>query len=152
MNTWKPTEGLKRAEAIVRDIEQAGVATLAAMAYGADSLKLSRDPIYRHRLVEIIATAIDQALRDGSEMDALASVVGSFPAGSTVEMMNGPAGKYTVVPLAESVEIDHPDGSSYDHDAAARQIAAAPKKRGRGRPKGSKKKAKPQAEPTEMQP
>ncbi len=61
--TWKPTEGLLRASSLAGEIhcvimEAGGVIT----------------PVGRHGMVEMIAKAIDQALRDGTEQDALASV------------------------------------------------------------------------------
>lgn len=150
MNTWKPTEGMKRAEKVVADIEA------SALPCGI----VLHDPTFRWRMVELVSHALDQALRDGAEMDALASVVGN---GSATEAVIEDAANRlgweiptTTIDalkkeaaIATGVMIDNEDGSIDIYPAG---LPTPPKKRGRGRPKGSKKKAKPQAEPTEMQP
>lgn len=55
---WTPSEGLMRAQAVVADIDA------AAAACGV--LTPFPHPLY-HRLTEVIAKAIDQALADGAE-------------------------------------------------------------------------------------
>ena len=63
---WKPSEGLKRADAVVRDMEAAQTAIFGPSGGFA--------PIFRHRIMQLIAEAIDQALSDGSEQDAIAAM------------------------------------------------------------------------------
>ncbi len=63
---WRPTEGHKRAEDVVQMLE------LDAQATGHQF-----SPTFRWRMVQSITRAIDKALRDGAEQDALAAMVGN---------------------------------------------------------------------------
>lgn len=63
---WTPTEGHKRAEQVVQMLEIDGAATGHVFS-----------PEFRWRMVQNISRAIDQALADGSEQDALNSMVGN---------------------------------------------------------------------------
>ncbi len=118
MNTWKPSEGLRRAEHLVAEIHCAIIA--------ADGVLTS---LGRHRTVELIAKALDQALRDGSEMDAI----------NSLSVVTGSAGGGGHGAWTERVPDDRFE--SVDLTEAAIAIATAkPKKR--GRPKGSKAKRK----------
>lgn len=61
---WTPTEGHKRAEVTVQMLEADGLSTGHRFS-----------PEFRWRMVQTIAGAIDAALVDGSEQDALDSMV-----------------------------------------------------------------------------
>ena len=75
MMPWKPSEGLKRADSLVTQIEQ------DAAACGSPMAGWSEYRLLRHRMVEVIAKALDQALSDGSEQDALATLGNGHAAG-----------------------------------------------------------------------
>ena len=55
---WKPSEGLARADAIVGGLE---------IDAGSCGVLSPFPPVYRHRMVDVIAIAIDNALEDGAE-------------------------------------------------------------------------------------
>lgn len=151
MTVWKPSEGLKRADHVVTLIEQAADACDTPLAGYAGYHQL------RHRMVDVIATALDAALRDGSEAAAPASAVG-----------NGHADPARLTPFDvgydETVKHEAPawpgegksgqvlTASGYRDLNLAGQIPepfeAKPTKR-RGRPKGSGKKAKAKTAPAE---
>lgn len=139
MNNWRPSEGLRRAEPIVRRlIEDSAAASLEI-----------RDPVFAHHVTAVLAGAIDQALADGSEMDALSTVVGN---GRVLR----PAGEITapdmLAPTQDGNDADPVPAYRMPEDDIARLLAIqaaergaveafGPKKR-RGRPPGPGKKAK----------
>ncbi len=162
--SWKPTDGLRRAEYLVHE--------LCTEASAADSVI---HPLYRWRMIEVISKALDQALADGAEHDALDKVVGNGygaewlakaelkPEGTPVSDMVQRHVDYMADRVVEANE--EGPGSYLDHlkpipneivakniltPEQAKEIAekadatvSEPKKK-RGRPKGSKaKKAKP---------
>lgn len=71
--SWKPTQGMKRAITLTDEIMGAGIVCGAYVGnepYGPLMM-------FRARMTELLTQAIDQALKDGSEQDALASMVGN---------------------------------------------------------------------------
>lgn len=141
---WKPTEGLRRAEPIVRRlIEDSATANLEI-----------RDPVFAHHVTTVLAQALDDALRDGSEMDALASVVGNgqHPEGWDGDVHFGASGNVTKVKLHKGEYEDIPaaaealgvPASQFYRAAAEKKVEEVKKKR--GRPPGRPKKAKPAQE------
>lgn len=155
--SWKPTEGQKRADAIIFDLE---VERIGAGLNGQD---LSMGcPMMRSRLFDAVAKALDQALADGAERDAMEKVVGNGQ-GAKILYGNGGAGGYSGTVMVEGAGNGHADPDDYselatykvgDHvtivgdspiagdgiiTAVTTAPAAepAPKKR-RGRPPGSK--------------
>lgn len=132
MNSWKPTYGLGHAETAAQDIDE---------AMEACKIMLTPDvrALLRHRTVEIIAAALDQALEDGSEM-ALVEKEGPLPGsgdrddqrpidmpsgGTTVRANYEPRTQKTMMPYATDAWVTPTEKS-------------APKKR--GPKKGSKRK------------
>ena len=126
MNTWKPSEGLRRAEPLVAEIHCAIIATDGVIP-----------PLGRHRAVELIAKAIDQALRDGSEMDAINSLTG----GNGADLEKGPYDLSDYQrPHDAAVVVSQPaTAATWGNIDGSPNIRPAKK---RGRPKGSKRKAK----------
>ncbi len=126
MSNWKPSNGLVRAEPIVRRlIEDSATANLEI-----------RDPVFAHHVTTVLAQAIDQALTDGSEMDALASVVGN---GHAHEGEN-PTGTWTA-PAFKDGDTVAVTGGPHAGEYTVHEVKASPKKK-RGRPPGRPKKAK----------
>ncbi len=149
MSNWKPSEGLKRADWIVCEL-----CDNAAAAHNNIGAEL------RHRMIEVIAKALDQALADGSEHDALASVVGNgkHPVHDDYSVTGEAIGVDELSEYAKEVHRDVRKAVKAQMSALAStdfpvQVsgpeAPEPKKK-RGRPKGSKakraKKAKATAE------
>lgn len=159
--SWKPSEGLKRAEAIVSALE---AAQAACGGFGYFS------PVLRHRATDIVAQALDQALTDGATQDALEAMTRAVEP-HAAGLPNGGAG-YTyqgvsvefdpAPPTADPVGLDMPDspagptivvgdgkvvGPAGVTATIAEQLKhidkTEPKKR--GRPKGSTNKAKKKA-------
>lgn len=160
--TWKPTEGIKRAEPIVRRLIE-------------DSLTADmelRDPVFTHHVIAVLGKELDQALADGAEQDAIAAIAAAmvgkngqaeFPMRAYGVKADGSIGPMTDAEYAAAVHgpvrLDLPDFPApepvermpEDDLARSQAIQAAeqgaaeafgPKKK-RGRPKGSKgKKAK----------
>lgn len=116
---WKPTEGHRRAEVTVQMLEADGLSTGHRFS-----------PEFRWRMVQTIAGAIDSALADGSEQDALASVVGNGHGHKD----ENPTGTWT-----------HTEYTSDDlaKAKATGDAHAAPKKR--GPKKGAKRGRRPRA-------
>ncbi len=80
--TWRATNGLKQAIAIVNQIETELVAELGFDIAGRSELAM----IGRHRMIEVLAKALDQALADGAEQGAMeraTTAVASFTTAST---------------------------------------------------------------------
>ena len=168
---WKPSEGLKRTHAIVGELEAAAVACGVGSGMAGD---WGFPPIYQHRMVEVIAKAIDAALSDGAAQDVIASMVGNGHAhqeGWTVlQGQGGGLGGYKGPVLAEGagvpatadpVGLDMPDFPApsrvYETDqfvdsttenlptAADAVEVASPVTKKRGRPKGFKGQKKAKA-------
>lgn len=123
MTNWTPSEGLKRADAVVGEIEQAVDAGVAPS-------------VLRHRLTEIVARAIDDAIG-----------VKDVPRHVTL-YTNGhhPVEAITITPtpgLATGDMVVVTKGPHEGTYAIGDQIT--PTKKARGRPKGSTKK-KPKAQ------
>lgn len=68
--SWTPTEGQKRADAVMREMRDSAQSLGIAMAS-------SEYPMHHHRVFTLIAAALDQALADGAERDVLDKVVGN---------------------------------------------------------------------------
>ncbi len=168
-STWRPTEGLKQAIDIVAQIETELFAELAVFTSGWPEKAM----IVRHRVTEVIAKAIDEALGVLTKADAeKGAMANTFATTSTTgaysaHFTNGNGHAHTddyselpmfmgataydqlndphVVPLDDHMP-DAPDDSvaAVIQEALARhvEVVEAPKKR-RGRPPGSKAKAKP---------
>lgn len=132
MNTWTPSKGLQQADAVVKEIEQAYEATTPG-------------PVRRHRLMEIVAKAIDG---DPEQVSALpnGTVFANGRVEDSVYIQVPPkhvpvAGTHPVAvaaPVLESVQVSAPSSPADTLRAKKR----------RGRPKGSTKKAKPDAAAT----
>lgn len=136
MTHWTPTEGMKRAKPIVEALEGDAVAMGSPMS-----------SLLRWRMFEAFYKALDAALRDGSEADALASVVGNGKAGWDGDLYREASGNVTKVRLNKGEHEELPAVAeamgipvSAAYAAAAGEKVAAAKRR--GRPKGSGKKAK----------
>lgn len=171
--TWKPSDGVKRGDAVVRQYAEDMSRELAFMIC----------PMMQSRLLDLVAQALDQALADGAEKAAMDKVVGNFPgalvlgaamplpykdvaSGITVYpdpgtwLQNGHAD-----PVVEARE-EGPRPGTTDSDVAARhdmrqlpalsadqmrgkllaQLEDLPSKKRRGRPPGARgKKAKVKA-------
>ena len=120
--SWNPSEGLRRAPQIVTDLEK---------ALYAEQVMVS--PVARWRLTEIVAKALDQALADGSEVDALNAVVGNG---------HGRSSRSVIVPPDEgerSPQANWGESMPSQDFLEVAEAKIAPKK-ARGRPKGSKNK------------
>lgn len=110
MSNWQPTEGMKRANKLLVNIELDRLnASLEFAPEDQDDASLDC-PMMQARLLDAIAKAIDQALADGAEQDALASVVGNghaLPAYAHGQVMQGSP------PTADRVGFidEHADGS-----------------------------------------
>lgn len=122
---WTPTEAMKRAQALMLDMQA------SAAACGIETAS-SAYPMYHARVFDMIVKAIDQAFVDGSEMDALNAVVGN---GAITE----DALAAYVMPLPYRVAPSNPEHPQRGLEPDL--PSPEPKKRA-GRPKGSGKKAK----------
>lgn len=161
--TWKPTQGILRAEPIAAEFTE----ELALAG-------LRMEPVYQWRLCGLIAKAIDQALADGAEQDALNAVVangaahsadigvksagfgpGQWPGPGGVDQVLMKDGWRDVPATADPVGIEPVERIPEDDLARSLAIQAAErgaveafgraKKSTRGRPKGSTNKAKKKA-------
>lgn len=141
MTTWQPSEGLKRADAVVAEIEQAMEACGVAPPDG-----MPMRAVLGHRLTEIVAAAIDAAV----------TAYTPITQGGTSKEVKYTNGHYRTYPgvgteteASEQVQalskstmpLQSPSDSFRNASPAAIQAALTPVKK-RGRPKGSTKKAK----------
>lgn len=155
--TWRPSEGIKRAEPIVGQFHE---------ELTAAGIKM--EPVYQWRLVGLIARALDDALGEKSDQDALAAMVkgnGHVEDFSVSELPTAASGwtrdpdgfipASSPLATADPVGLDMPDFPADNLVPIVRDEppppvsfetpfdAPAPKKR--GRPKGSTNKAKKKA-------
>lgn len=173
--SWTPSEGLKRADAVVREIEASQSAIFGTVGGFA--------PVFRYRVTQLIAQALDQALADGAEQDAIAAMVTGngqtpyavYPTGTRMEFHGQPPEGWASVeltkngvvgvklgdpvpPTADPAGLDLPDFPApnapvvvYADPATFKPADAEPGSivmltpKKRGRPKGSTNKAKKKA-------
>ena len=161
--TWTPSEGLERAEAIVGGLE---------IDAGNCGVLSPFPPVYRHRMVEVIARAIDQALEDGAERrpfehqaygvkpDGVIGIISATQYNAAVgdnadaepELRVGPGEAHKVVPEAYSLRDLKQAASIVDWEATFPESGTvggiltpedhAPKTRKRRKAKRRAKKAK----------
>lgn len=153
--TWKPSEGLRRAEPVVQTLLQ-DMATVGIHV---------TNPALRWRMVQVVSGALDHALADGAGaqrsagFSASEKVAEDFPpsAGDELPYTNGhhevedsawatfdQMPTVAVIPeeLAAAIEEKQRRLDAGISVVAAEEPASAPVKRGRGRPKGSTGKKK----------
>jgi len=126
-DTWKPSEGLKRAEAVAAQIKDELAAAGIEIA-----------PMYQWRMTQVIGAAIDEAM--GPLVPTWVKV--------DAPVQNGSVFVYTPAvseALAESLagmasEISDDMQAETPPASAIHAAEEAPKKRGRGRPPGPGKK------------
>lgn len=142
MTTWQPSEGLKRADAVVAEIEQA----MEACGVVPPDGKPMR-AVLGHRLTEIVAKAIDDArgAKDVPRHVTITSVDPKTPDGTVFSNGHVKNGAITITPtpgLPDGATVTIANGPHAGTHTFSTVSADTPVKR-RGRPKGSKKKAKP---------
>lgn len=150
MTTWQPSEGLKRADAVVAEIEQAMEACGVVPPDG-----MPMRAVLGHRLTEIVANAIDAATgarktasihvnhtNGHHPSDTVADFVTREPPTKKDEAYFGARPKRLSSPgIPDGATVSVAGGPHAGTYVTAVGSDAAPVKK-RGRPKGSTKKAK----------
>lgn len=140
MTDWTPSVGLKAADAVVAEIEQ------ALEACGIAVRGHPSRPILSHRLTEIVAGAIDDSVADGGIAQFAQIPDGTvFANARVVTITNGHSRLYpgigTEPEASEQVQTLSKSIMPLPRKAEGAGEPTTPKKR--GRPKGSKKAKKP---------
>lgn len=127
--TWKPSDGLKRAEGVAQQI----VAELAAAG-------IQIEPMYQWRMTQVVGAAIDEALAGTVTRTVTGVVTAVSQAVShsiTFPSMTSEEVAVTLTDMASEISDDMQDAPQA---AALHAAGNEPKKRGRGRPPGPGKK------------
>lgn len=139
MSTWQPSEGLKRVFYVVAEIEQA----MEACGISPPSLQPAPYQVFRHRLADIVAKALDGAIED-AHAKPIAAVAVTYTNGHAEKILQHD----TFAPMREGDAVTitngpHAGAYTVGEPVTSGDVQVTPIKKARGRPKGStKKKAK----------